>query len=117
MNKYIASVTLLGVMTTLLVLALFASIGCASTAPYTVSVYDPRDPMDTSRLAWFEDGPDIVLTVRNNTNKNARLAIHCAGADNVWEVNVPSRGEIRGVGRLMNKDVHANPCQVEEIVR
>ena len=85
--------------------------GCASV-PYSVSIHDPRDTMDRSRMNWFGLA-EVVLTVRNYTNVPKHLLVCCSGFP-VWDLELPAKSDIRGFFELENRNIHADACTVSE---
>jgi hypothetical protein len=95
------------------ILASLILAGCSSTVPYvTVQPVGPHD-----ELAWLVDGPDMVITAHNPTDRELHVTLHCVGDGYVpaMPVVIPARGEWRGMGQVMNRDVHASPCWLEGI--
>lgn len=85
--------------------------GCAATAPYTVSLR--KVAPDTS---WLGDGPDVVLTVHNNTDSRRTLVVECAGTPQEWVVTVDPRGEASAIGQLMSVYTRSESCRVSEVL-
>jgi hypothetical protein len=87
--------------------------GCASTVPYVtvrpVEAYNRND--------FFNDGPEVVITVHNPTNKSITAVLHC-GRDlytPTFPVSILAHKEWSAFGQVMAKDLHAEPCRLEDI--
>lgn len=87
--------------------------GCAPTVPYvtvrSVEAYNRND--------FFNDGPEAVITVHNPTNKSLTAILRCVGDTYtpVMPVSLPAHKEWSAFGQVMAKDLHANPCHLEDI--
>lgn len=89
--------------------------GCvALTQPYVRT-----HAMDQQQMQWFEDGPNLVITVGNPTDKRLEIWVVCR-ADNFlghtdpWLTVLPPKTETRVMGRVMNRFAYSNPCWVWE---
>ncbi len=96
----------------LLVLAALWLIAALSGCAAEVRPYARVIEISDYQLDWFSDGPDVVVVVRNPTPRRARLRVLCGGAS-PWEVELGPGGEARALGRVVNRDLRAEPCAVE----
>lgn len=96
----------------ILMIALFLT-GCAEV-PIRVSTHAMYQT-DAQRIDWFKDGPDLVVTVHNDTDHDILATVECVGSLESWIVKVPAHKERSAIGRVMNKDVMAEPCHLANV--
>lgn len=99
----------IGIAVIIAALSLFM-VGCAMSQPY-VTV---QSVGVTNEVAWFSDGPTLAITVHNPTDREIHGELACTGALERQPLTIYPHSEWRGLGQVMNREVHADPCWFEE---
>lgn len=92
--------------------------GCFSGGEIRVWTHPTQDVM-----SWNTDGPPLVITVENPSDHPITAEVACYNSgdavyptyESTWIVKVPAHSFKTGLGQVMNRDIHANPCWLKEV--